>query len=144
MITRIRHTGIVVRDLENAVDFYKKLGFSLFHREVESGAFLEQVVGIPSARIETAKLKSPCGSMIELLQYYSHPINKKIEPQPPNQIGCSHIALTVASIEEALQTIKSEGGSLVNQPAIVPTGQFKVAYCHDLEGNLLEIVEEIR
>ena len=55
MITRIRHTGIVVRDLENAVHFYEKLGFALWKREVESGPFLEEVVGIPAARIETAK-----------------------------------------------------------------------------------------
>lgn len=143
MITRIRHTGIVVRDLENAVHFYEKLGFVLWKREVESGTFLEDVVGIPAVRIETAKLKSPCGSMIELLQYHSHPLHKKIEPQPSNQLGCSHIALTVASIEEALNTIQSTGGGLVNRPTLAPTGQVMVAYCHDLEGNLLEIVEEI-
>ena len=80
MITRVRHTGIVVHDLEKAVAFYEKLGFELWKREIESGSFLDQLVGIPEAKIETAKMKSPCGSMIELLQYLSHPKQKKIEP----------------------------------------------------------------
>ena len=142
MITRVRHTGIVVQDLEKAVWFYEKLGFELWKREFESGAFLDQLVGIPEAKIETAKMKSPCGSMIELLQYLSHPKQKKIEPQPSNQLGCSHLAFTVASIENTLSTIQTAGGSLVNQPALTPSGEVQVAYCHDLEGNLLEIVEE--
>ena len=143
MITRFRHTGIVVRNLEKVVNFYEILGFTLWKREVESGPFLEQVVGMPAARIETAKLKAPCGSMIELLQYHSHLSKKKVKAQPSNQLGCSHIALTVVSIEEAMETIQSAGGTVVNPPALSPSGQVKVAYCHDLEGNLLEIVEEV-
>ena len=142
MITKIRHTGIVVQNLEQAARFYEQLGFVLWKQEMESGPFLDQVVGIRAARVETAKMKAPCGSMIELLQYHSHPLSKKIEPQPSNQLGCSHLAFTVTSIEEALSTIQSAGGSLVNQPALAPTSQVRVAYCHDLEGNLLEIVEE--
>ena len=142
MITKIRHTGIVVRDLEKAAQFYGQLGFVLWKREIESGPFLDQVVGIADAIVETAKMKAPCGSMIELLQYHSHPLCKKIEPQPSNHLGCSHLAFTVTSIEEALATIQSAGGSLVNKPALAPNSQVQVAYCHDLEGNLLEIVEE--
>jgi len=143
MIKQIRHTGIVVRDLQRAIRFYEGLGFSLWKRELETGAFLEQVVGITGAKIETAKLKAACGSMIELLQYQSHPIKKSITPQLSNQLGCSHIAFTVDSIEETLNSIQKAGGSLVNTPALAPTGQVKVAYCHDHEGNLLEIVEEV-
>ena len=33
------------------------------------------------------------------------------------------------------------GGSIINEPAITNNKQFKVAYCHDIEGNLLEVVE---
>ena len=76
-----------MRDLENAVHFYEKLGFALCNREIQSGPFLDQVVGISAARIETVKLKAPCGSLIELLQYHSHPLHKKIVPQSSNQLG---------------------------------------------------------
>ena len=141
MIINIRHTGIVVRDLSKAVAFYEALGFRTWLREQEKGPFLEQVIGLKKVQVETAKLKLPCGESIELLQYHSHKELREIERQRPNQLGCSHIAFSVISIENSLDLIRSMGGSQVNNPA--SNGTVKVAYCHDLEGNLLELVENI-
>ena len=143
MISKLRHTGFVVRNLNRSVVFYKALGFKTWKREIEQGQFLETVVDLKNVRVETAKLKAPCGALLELLQYNSHPVEMEISPQPSNQLGCSHIALTVGSIDKALECVQSCGGSLVNQPATAPDGIVRVAYCHDPEGNLLELVEEI-
>ena len=142
MIKGIRHTGIVVRDLDRAVRFYEGLGFSMWIREVENGVYIDKVVGLKDARIETAKLKSLCGGLLELLQYHSHPINKVVEKQPSNQLGCSHIAITVNDIDEIVEYIERNGGSLVNPPETPPEGKMRVAYCHDIEGNLIELVQE--
>ena len=92
--------------------------------------------------METAKLKSPCGVLLELLEYHSHKAEKEITCQPSNQLGCSHIALTVKCIQSAVDLIKNMGGSIVNPPQTAPNGSVKVAYCHDIEGVLLELVEE--
>jgi catechol 2,3-dioxygenase-like lactoylglutathione lyase family enzyme len=100
-------------------------------------------VGLNNVRIETVKLKSPCGALIELLQYHTHPSDKKITNQPSNQLGCSHIAITVDKIDEAVDYIKSNGGSLVNSTETPPSGAVHVAYCHDPEGVLMEVVEEL-
>ena len=143
MISKLRHTGIVVRNLEQAIVFYEALGFKTWKREIEQGQFLETVVDLKNVRVETAKLKAPCGALLELLEYHSHPVQMGISPQPSNQLGCSHIALTVVSIDKALECVQSCGGSLVNSPATAPDGTVRVAYCHDPEGNLLELVEEI-
>ena len=143
MITKLRHTGIVVRNLETAIAFYEMMGFKIWKRELEQGRFLGNVVGLENARVETAKLKAPCGALLELLEYRSHPVQMEISPQPSNQLGCSHIALTVDSIDGALECVQKGGGSLVNPPATTPDGKVRVAYCHDPEGNLLELVEEI-
>ena len=143
MISKLRHTGIVVRNLNQSVVFYEALGFKTWKREIEQGQFLETVVDLKNVRVETAKLKAPCGALLELLQYHSHPVEMEISPQASNQLGCSHIALTVGSIDKTLKCVHSCGGSLVNQPATSPDGTVRVAYCHDPEGNLLELVEEI-
>ena len=143
MILNIRHTGIVVRNLEQAVEFYELLGFKMWKREIEQGQFLETVVNLKNARVETAKLKAPCGAMLELLEYQSHPDRLIIKKQSSNKLGCSHIALTVDSIHKVLESINNHGGSIVNQPAISPGQKVLVAYCHDPEGNLLELVEEL-
>ena len=143
MISKLRHTGIVVRNLDQSVVFYEALGFKTWKRELEQGQILETVVDLKNARVETAKLKAPCGALLELLEYHSHPVQMGISPQPSNQLGCSHIALTVGSIDKALECVQSCGGSLVNSPGTSPDGTVRVAYCHDPEGNLLEIVEEL-
>lgn len=143
MIIKTRHAGIVVRDLSEAIDFYTGLGLELFLRDMEQGKFIDRVVNLNEAKVETAKLKSPCGFLLELLQYHSHPESKEINLQSSNRLGCSHIAFTVISIDKTLKKIYSMGGTCTNPPATSSYGKVKVAYCHDLEGNLLEIVEEL-
>jgi len=142
MIRNIRHTGIVVRNLDNAIRFYEGLGFSIWKREVEKGPYIDKIVGLDNAEIEIAKLKSPCGGLLELLKYQSHQVEKEISNQPSNQIGCSHIALTVKNINQTLKYIRESGGSTCNVPASLPGSAVRVAYCHDFEGNLVEIVED--
>jgi catechol 2,3-dioxygenase-like lactoylglutathione lyase family enzyme len=143
MIKFIRHTGIVLRNLDKGVIFYESLGFKTWKREIEKGKFISTVVGIEKVEIETAKLKAPCGALLELLEYQTHPKQKEISPQASNQLGCSHIAMTVGSIDKTLEFVHSCGGSLVNPPATSTDGTVRVAYCHDPEGNLLELVEEL-
>ena len=54
-----------------------------------------------------------------------------------------HTMVRVKNIDESLQYIQNNGGSIVNSPETSPSGAVQIAYCHDLEGNLLELVEEI-
>tara|TARA_B100000963_G_C22631025_1_gene674942 strand:- start:465 stop:911 length:447 start_codon:yes stop_codon:yes gene_type:complete len=143
MITKARHTGIVVRDLSNAIDFYLGLGFELLLREMEQGEFIDQVVNLSNAKVETAKLRSPCGFLLELLQYHSHPESQKINLQSSNRLGCSHLSFTVDDLRKTLIEIEEMGGNFNHPGEVSPNGKVKVAYCHDPEGNLLELVEEI-
>ncbi|MBM9546263.1 VOC family protein [Leptospira sp. 201903074] len=143
MIIKTRHTGLVVRKLSESLKFYEALGFVLWKREIEEGRFIETVVGIGSVKLETAKMHASDGSMIELLEYHSHPLKKEKVNSPSNTLGCSHIAFTVDDIERTCELIKTLGGNIVNDPALSPSGMVKVAYCHDIDGILLELVEEV-
>tara|TARA_Y100000590_G_C15338082_1_gene870379 strand:- start:170 stop:601 length:432 start_codon:yes stop_codon:yes gene_type:complete len=143
MIKNIRHTGIVVNKLKKAIAFYEGLGFSILRQEIERGPHIESVVGLENAIVETVKLKSPCGGLLELLKYHSHPLDKKPGNQQSNQPGCSHIAITVNNIDTCMKYIREQGGSIHHDPSTSPAGNVKVAYCHDPEGVLMEIVEEI-
>lgn len=143
MIKNVRHTGLVVRDIDRALEFYSALGFTLWKRETETGSFIEQVTGIPDVQLEWVKLKAYDGCLLELLQYHSHPRNGPCEPAPSNQLGCSHLAFTVIDIEAVCYRVVQLGGVVVNKPATSPDGKVRVAYCHDPEGILMELVEEI-
>jgi catechol 2,3-dioxygenase-like lactoylglutathione lyase family enzyme len=143
MILNIRHTGLVVRDLERSITFYTALGFELWKRELETGLFIETVVGIPEAKLEWAKMHSPDGHLIELLHYHSNADQRPVLRAPSNQLGCSHVAFTVDNISATCKLINQLGGSIVNSPVKCNAEKVSVAYCHDIDGILLELVEEL-
>ena len=101
------------------------------------------MVGLDSAEIETAKMQVADGSLLELLEYKSHPTNPAISNYPSNMHGCSHVAFTVENIEDISSKIIKLGGSIVNPAAVSDNGFVKVMYCHDLDGILMEIVQEL-
>ena len=142
MIVKTRHTGLVVTDISASIEFYEKLGLQVWKREVESGYFISQVVGLDDVVIETAKLKIPDGSLLELLQYKSHPTSASESIYASNKHGCSHIAFTVEDIDAIGLKIVQLGGSIVNSPIFSANGSVKVMYCHDLDGILIELVQE--
>lgn len=141
MIKAVRHTGVVVRDLSKSKKFYCALGFVVYSQNIEEGNFIDTVVGYQNTKLEWIKLKAPDGYLLELLQYHSHPERKKVSKQKSNQLGCSHLALCVENIDSVCEKIIDIGGSVLNPPITSEDKKVKVAYCHDNEGNLIEIVE---
>ena len=146
MVLNTRHTGFVVNNLEKFISFYEGLGLKLISRMVEEGDYIDNLVSLKNVKLEWAKLALPDNSIIELLKYHSHPdsINESNYYQYANQIGCSHIALTVLDIKKTIDYICSNGGNIKNEHQTSPDGKVKVAYCYDIEGNILEIVEELK
>lgn len=146
MVLNTRHTGFVVLDLEKFIKFYEGLGLKLMTRMIEESDYIDKLVGLTNVKLEWAKLSLPDGSLIELLQYHTHidSSNRDEEVQLSYRLGCSHIALTVTDIEQAIEFICLSGGSFKNKYQISPDGKVKVAYCYDMEGNILEIVQELK
>jgi catechol 2,3-dioxygenase-like lactoylglutathione lyase family enzyme len=145
MVLNTRHTGIVVRNLDAAIKFYSGLGMNLVSRMTEQGEYIDTLVGLTNTRLEWAKLKLPDNSLLELLRYHSHPVlDQSITLQESNRLGCSHIAFTVTDIKLTTSYIIANGGSIKHDYQISPDGKVKVLYCYDLEGNILEIVQELK
>lgn len=145
MVINTRHTGIVVRDIDAAIQFYCGMGMDLVSRITEEGEYIDTLVGLSNTCLEWAKLKLPDDSLLELLQYHSHPNSEqRITLQESNKIGCSHIAFTVKDVDQVISYIFNNGGSIKNNYQISPDGKVKVLYCYDLEGNILEIVEKLK
>ena len=141
MIKSIRHTGIVVRDLTKELNFYQSLGFKVFSSAKEKGGFIDKVTGLNNTSLEWVKLKASDGCLLELLEYQNPVRSERIKLQESNQLGCSHVAFGVTRIDQTCKLISTLGGSIVNPPEISDDKKAKVAYCHDPEGVLMEIVE---
>lgn len=145
MILATRHTGLVVRDLEVSLAFYRDiLGLSVFKRMKESGPYIEHVVGIPGVLLEWIKLKVSDGSLVELIQYHTNSgISQEIVNLSSDRLGCSHIAFTVNDIDRLYEVLVAKGYYCKSVPQMSPDGSVKVMYCHDPDGIIVELVEEV-
>ncbi len=56
MIISVRHTAIVVSNLEKSKFFYESIGFCVFASSVEKGGTIDQVTGMDGVILEWVKL----------------------------------------------------------------------------------------
>ena len=147
MITSIRHIGFVVSDIEISLKFYRDiLGLDIYRRYIEEGDFIDSLTGIKKVKLEWVKLIIPKGGLIELLQYHSHPDpdnSGSLSRTSSNRLGCSHIALTVNDLSTLHKKIISNGFLCKSEPLIAPGGKAKILYCHDPDGAILELIEDL-
>jgi catechol 2,3-dioxygenase-like lactoylglutathione lyase family enzyme len=140
MATHVRHAGIVTDDLKSSLKFYRDLlGFKEVKRMEESNPFVETVLGMKGVYVTTIKMSDPDGGQIELLHYKSHP--KKRGEREINDIGLSHIALTVDDVNQLYENLKISGVSFISSPRLSDDGGATVAFCRAPEGTFIELVE---
>ena len=140
-VQNIRHTGIVVTDLEASLRFYRDLlGFREMKRLEESGAYIDNMLALDAAQLTTVKLAAPDGNLIELLHFRSHP-RKSAGPREACSIGITHVAFTVGDIDQAYVSLRNQGVQFNAPPQSSPDGYAKVAFCRDPDGILIELVQ---
>jgi len=138
----IRHTGIVVTDLEKSKIFYcNLLGFQIKKEVEECGKFINNLLDLTDVLVTTCKMTLENGDMVELLYYKSHPEKPK-EERRITEIGCSHIALTVKNLDEVYDRLLLSGVEFNNPPHYSPDNKAKVTFCKDPDGTFIELVEE--
>lgn len=143
MIKQIRHTGLVVADLQSALRFWRDLlGFSIDRWMYESGPHIDAMMGLNNVEVTTVKMSAPQGGVIELLQFKSHPDLKRWNGKPYST-GFTHLALGVTNLDECYQKLSDAGCTFPAPPQYSPDGTVKVIYCQGPEGVLLELVEVI-
>ncbi|MCK4325784.1 VOC family protein [bacterium] len=142
MIKNIRHTGIVVKDLEASLHFYRDLlGFRVTKQMEESGSYINNILALRGVKVTTVKMELPDDQMIELLQYHSHPRERK--PREICDIGIEHIGFTVDDLDSEYDRLTAEGVLFNAPPQLSPDGYAKVTFCIAPEGTFVELVEVI-
>ena len=143
IMTTLRHVGIVVRDMSKSLKLYRDIfNLEVVWDEIESGLFIDKLLRIPNVKVRTVKLKDKNGGVIELLEYLSLP--QEMHPTKINDIGCSHIAITVDNCNETFKKLRNEGLKFNYIPQVSADGKVKVAFCKDYDEVSIEIVEEMK
>ena len=142
MIKNIRHTGIVVDNLEKSLSFYRDLlGFKITKQLEESSEYLDTVLNLKGATVTTVKMKAPDQQLIELL-FFSSQSNQK-ENRTIYDVGISHIAFSVDDVDGAHQLLIKAGIECVSSSQVSPDGFAKVFFCRAPEGTFVELVQEL-
>jgi len=142
MIINIRHTGIVVRNMQLSLKFYSTLGFRVYKETDEPIDFISEISGKKLTSLKTIKLSAPQGNMIELLEYGS--LETVLEKYPNLcRVGPAHIAFTVKNLDAVYQKLIQEGINFISMPQCSPDGQAYLVFCQAPEGTFIELVEEL-
>ncbi len=142
MITNVRHTGIVVDDLEASLHFYRDLlGFKIVKEMDEGGDYIDDMSALEKVQVKTIKLTARDGQLIELLHFISHPLQR--QPREFHDIGIAHIAFAVDDLDETYQQLTESGVPFNAPPQLSPDGYAKVTFCRAPEGTFIELVEEL-
>ena len=144
MVKAVRHTGIVVSNLEEALHFYRDLlGLKIVKDADESGDYIDNMLSLKKVRVRTIKMADDDGNLIELLYFQSHSCEAK-KDRHFYEIGVSHVAFTVEDIDATYRKLKEEGVFFNAAPQYSPDGYAKVTFCKDPDDSLVELVEVLK
>ena len=103
-----RHTGIICKDIQASLIFYRDfLGFEVIQDFWDDSKYINDITGITGANIHMIKLKADDGTVLELLDYVTHPTD--VVKQKIYNVGACHLALQVYDIEEAYIELSKKG-----------------------------------
>ena len=140
MVKGYRHTGIICKDLEKSLEFYKDfLGLRVIQDFWDDSEYMNKITGIENANTHMIKLEADDGTVVELLDYVTHP-TELIEQEVYN-VGACHIAFQVYDIEKAYVDLSKKGVKFISEPVLSSEGIAKVCFCMDPNNTRIELVE---
>jgi methylmalonyl-CoA epimerase len=134
MPKRIDHVAIIVRNIEQALAFYRDT----------LGITPSEIKEVPTEQVRIAFLPmgGPGGSEIELIEptVSGSTLTKYLEKRGE---GLHHICLEVDNIDEALQEMKDKGAPVLDQqPRVAAEGRAIFLHPKGTSGVLLELIEK--
>ena len=142
----VRHMGIVVKDLDRALYFYRDLlGLNVTQEATdESGDYIDNVLALREVQVTTVKLAADdLATRVELLKFHNQPVQTD-RTLTVTSYGPTHVAFTVDDLDEVYRRLSAAGVRFNAPPQIAPGGSIKLTYCIDFEGNFVELTEELK
>lgn len=146
MITSVGHAGLVVKDMEKMIAFYREtFGFQVIVDTQVGGREADDIVNFPveSERIVLLKLGE---AQIELLEY--KPTGRPYpDDYKSNDLFGVHVALETDDMEGDYARLKAKGVTIISKgPQTIPKTHpifagTKVLYLRDPEGHPLELIQ---
>ena len=142
-VKRMDNVGIVVEDLDAAVEFFAELGLRLEGRAVVEGEWAGRITGLGTQRVEIAMMVTPDGhSRLELSRFLEPPVVADHRNAPVNALGYLRVMFAVENLDDTLVRLGERGAQLVGE--VVQYGDmYRLCYIRGPEGILIGLAEQL-
>jgi catechol 2,3-dioxygenase-like lactoylglutathione lyase family enzyme len=142
-VKRLDNVGIVVEDIETAIEFFTELGLELEGRAPIEGDWAGRVTGLRNMRVEIAMMRTPDGhGRLELSRFLAPPVVADHRNAPVNALGYLLVMFTVEDIDDTLVRLGKRGAELVGE-VVNYEDTYRLCYIRGPEGILIGLAEEL-
>ena len=141
-VKRMDNVGIVVEDIDAAIEFFTELGL-----ELEGAARIEGDGQTASPeceqRVEIAMMRTPDGhSRLELSRFHAPPVASDHRTAPVNSFGYLRVMFTVEDIDHTLTRLGKCGAVAVGK-VVQYQDTYRLCYIRGPEGILIGLAQEL-
>jgi catechol 2,3-dioxygenase-like lactoylglutathione lyase family enzyme len=143
-VKRMDNVGIVVEDLDAAVEFFAELGLTLEGRAPIEGDWADGVTGLRGMRVEIAMMRTPDGhGRLELSRFLAPPVVADHRNAPVNALGYLRVMFAVADIDDTLARLAKRGAGVVGE-VVRYQDAYRLCYLRGPEGILIGLAQELK
>lgn len=137
------NVGIVVEDLEAAIEFFTELGLGLEGRALVEGEWAGRITGLGTQRVEIAMMVTPDGhSRLELSRFLDPPVVADHRNAPVNALGYLRVMFAVENLEATLARLGRRGAQLVGE-VVQYEEVYRLCYIRGPEGILIGLAQQL-
>jgi catechol 2,3-dioxygenase-like lactoylglutathione lyase family enzyme len=142
-LKRMDNVGIVVENLDTAVDFFRELGLDLEGRAMVEGEWAGRVTGLGNQQVEIAMMRTPDGhSRLELSRFLRPAVVADHRTAPVNTLGYLRTMFTVDDIHDTLERLSAHSAELVGD-IVDYKDVYRLCYIRGPEGLLIGLAQEL-
>ena len=142
-VKRMDNVGIVVEDLDAAIEFFTELGLELEGRAPIEGEWAGRVTGLGTQRVEIAMMRTPDGhSRLEISRFLAPAVVADHRNAPVNALGYLRVMFTVEDIDDTLVRLGKRGAELVGE-VVQYQDVYRLCYIRSPEGILIGLAQEL-
>ena len=142
-VKRMDNVGIVVENLDAAIEFFTELGLTLEGRMPIEGEWAGRVTGVRGQRVEIAMMRTPDGhGRLEISRFDAPAIASDHRTAPVNSLGYLRVMFAVEDIDDTLARLSKLGATVVDE-VVNYEDIYRLCYIRGPEGILIGLAQEL-
>ena len=142
-LKRMDNVGIVVEDIDAAIEFFTELGLEFEGRAPIEGDWADGVTGLRDMRVEIAMMRTPDGhSRLEMSRFLAPPVVADHRRAPVNALGYLRVMFTVEDIDDTLARLEKRGAEIIDK-VVQYEDTYRLCYIRGPEGILIRLAQEL-